>query len=141
MFCFKIFVGISHEWDALFAFKLFISFSISVSDTVLKEKLKLYFSRIVLILGWFWYLYIAAKISSPFSGVWWSKLLGTLRAKLENKFWKYLLKVSAISKSLVSRLPFSIRDIFSKLLKYVKFLWQATPKQLSNLVSLTYASL
>ena len=138
MFCFKIFVGISHEWDALFVFKLFISFSISVSDTVLKEKLKLYFSRIVLILGWFWYLYIAAKISSPFSGVWWSKLLGTLRAKLGNKFWKYLLKVSAISKSSVSRFPFSIRDI---LLEFVTFLLQATPKQLSNLVSLTYASL
>ena len=96
-------------------FKLSISFSIPASDTVLKEKLKLHFSRIVLILGWFWYLYVAAKISSPFSGVWQSKLLGTLRSKLDTKFWKYPLKVSAISKSSVSRLPFSIRDIFSKL--------------------------
>ena len=96
-------------------FNLLIFIFISVSDTVLKEKLKLHFTRIVLILGWFWYLYIAAKISSPFSGVWQSKLLGTLRAKLGTKFWKYLLKVSAISKSSVSRLPFSIRDIFSKL--------------------------
>ena len=51
MFCFKIVVGISDKWDALFAFKLFISFSMSVRDTVLKEKLKLHFSRIVLILG------------------------------------------------------------------------------------------
>ena len=93
----------------------FISFPISVSDTFLKDKLKLHFSRIVLILGWFWYLYSATKISSPFSGVWQSKLLGTLRPKLDTKFWKYLLKVSAISKSSVSRLPFSIRDIFSKL--------------------------
>ena len=50
-FCFKIFVGISDEWDALFVFKLFISFSISARDTVLKEKLKLHFSRIALILG------------------------------------------------------------------------------------------
>ena len=49
-FCFKFFVGISDEWNALFVFKLFISFSISVSDTVLNEKLKLNFSRIVLIL-------------------------------------------------------------------------------------------
>ena len=71
--------------------------------------------RIVLILGCFWYLYIATKISSPFSGVWQSKLLGILKAKLGTKFWKYLLKFSAISKSLVIRLPFSIRDIFSKL--------------------------
>ena len=85
-FCFKIFVGISDEWDTLFVFKLFISFSISVSDTVLKEKLKLHFSRIVLILGSFWYLHIAAKISSPFSGVWQSNLLGTLRSKLGTKF-------------------------------------------------------
>ena len=44
-------------------FKLFISFSLSVSDTVLNEKLKLHFSRIALILGSFWYLYIAAKTS------------------------------------------------------------------------------
>ena len=115
MFCFEVFVGMSDEWDALFVFKLFISFSISVSDTVLKEKLKLHFSRIVLILGWFWYLYIAAKTSSPFSGVWQSNVLGTLRSKLGIKFWKYLLKVSAILKSSVSRLPFSVRDIFSKL--------------------------
>ena len=86
----------------------------------MKEKLKLHFSRIVLILGWFWYLYIAAKISSPFSGVWQSKLLGTLRAKLGTKFWKYLLKVSAISKSSVSRLPFSVRDIFSKLFDWLE---------------------
>ena len=49
-FCFKFFVGISDEWNALFVFKLFISFSISVSDTVLNEKIKLNFSRIVLIL-------------------------------------------------------------------------------------------
>ena len=104
-----------YEWDALFLFKLFISFSISLSDTVLKQNLKLHFSRIVLILGWFWDLYIAPKISSPFSYVWQSKLLGTLRTKLGTMFLKYLLKVSAISKSLVRRLPFSIRDIFSKL--------------------------
>ena len=50
-FCFKIFVGISNEWDALLVFKLFIYCSMSVSDTVLNEKLKLHFSRIVLILG------------------------------------------------------------------------------------------
>ena len=50
MFCFKIFVGISDEWDALFVLKL-ISFSMSVKDTVLKEKLKLHFSRIVLVFG------------------------------------------------------------------------------------------
>ena len=50
MFCFKFFVGISDEWNDLFVFKPFISFSISVSDTVLNEKLKLNFSRIVLIL-------------------------------------------------------------------------------------------
>ena len=49
-FCFKIFVGISDEWDAFFVFNLFISFSMSVRDTVSK-KLKLHFSRIVLILG------------------------------------------------------------------------------------------
>ena len=36
-FCFKIFVGISDEWDALFVFKLFISFSMSARDTVLKK--------------------------------------------------------------------------------------------------------
>ena len=47
MFCFKIFVGISHEWDVLFMFKLF---SMSVRDTVLKEELKLHFSKIILIL-------------------------------------------------------------------------------------------
>ena len=46
-----MFVGISDEWHALFVFKLFISFSMSVSDTVLKEKLKLHFPRIALILG------------------------------------------------------------------------------------------
>ena len=39
-FYFKNFVGISYEWDALFVFKLFISFSMLVRDTVLKEKLK-----------------------------------------------------------------------------------------------------
>ena len=50
-FRFKIFVGISNEWYALFVFKLFISVSISASDTVLKEKLKLDFSKIALILG------------------------------------------------------------------------------------------
>ena len=50
-FCFKIFVGISDEWDALFVFKLFISFSMSVRDTVFEKELKLHFSRIVLILG------------------------------------------------------------------------------------------
>ena len=50
-FCFIIFVGISDEWDTLFVFNLLISFSISVSDTVIKEKLKLHFMRIVLILG------------------------------------------------------------------------------------------
>ena len=92
-----------------------ISFSMSVRDTVLKEKLKLHFSKIVLILGCFWNLHIPAKISSLFSCVWQSNVLGTLRSKLGTKFWKYLLKVSAISKSSVSRLPFSIRDIFSKL--------------------------
>ena len=32
-FCLKMFVGISNEWDAVFAFKLFIFFSMSVSDT------------------------------------------------------------------------------------------------------------
>ena len=42
-FCFKIFVGISDEWDALFVFKLFIPFSMSVRGTVLKEKLILRF--------------------------------------------------------------------------------------------------
>ena len=46
-FCFKVFVGISDEWDALFVFKLFISFSMSVRDTVSKEKLKLLFLRMV----------------------------------------------------------------------------------------------
>ena len=51
MFCFKIFVGISDELDALFVFKIFISFSMYVRDTVLKEKLKFDFLRIVLILG------------------------------------------------------------------------------------------
>ena len=50
-FCFKFFVGISDEWNALFVFKLFISFSMSVRNTALKEKLKLHFSRIALILG------------------------------------------------------------------------------------------
>ena len=49
-FCFKMFVGISDEWDALFVFNLLISFSISASDTVLREKLTLHFTRIVLIL-------------------------------------------------------------------------------------------
>lgn len=43
-----------------------------------------------------------------------SKLFGTLRSKLGTTFWKYLLKVSTISKS-VSSLPFSTRDKFSKL--------------------------
>ena len=43
--------------------------------------------------------------SSLFSGVWHSKLLGTLRSKLGTKFLKYYLKVSAVSKSSVSRLP------------------------------------
>ena len=60
MSCFKIFVGISDEWDALFVLKL-ISFSMSVKDTVLKEKLKLHFSRIVLIFEWFWHLYFVAS--------------------------------------------------------------------------------
>ena len=113
-FCFIHLVGISDEWDTLFMFKLFISFSTSVRNTVFRKKLKLHFSRIVLILWWFWYLHIPAKISSPFYGVWQSKLFGTLRSKLGTKFWKYL-KVTAISKSSVSILPFSIRDIFSKL--------------------------
>ena len=31
-YCFKIFVGISDEWDALFESKLFISFSTPVRD-------------------------------------------------------------------------------------------------------------
>ena len=48
---FSNFLGISDEWDALFVSKLFISFSMSVRDTVLKEKLKVNFLRIVLILG------------------------------------------------------------------------------------------
>ena len=52
----------------------------------LKKKLKLYFSMISLILRWFWYLHIVVKISSPFSGVWQSKLLGTLRSKLGTSF-------------------------------------------------------
>ena len=39
------------EWDALFVFKLLIYFSMSVRETILKEKLKLHFPRIVLILG------------------------------------------------------------------------------------------
>ena len=43
---FLIFVGISHEWRPLFVFKHFISFSASVRDFVLKEKLKLNFSII-----------------------------------------------------------------------------------------------
>ena len=51
MFCFKIFVGVPDEWDALFVLKLFIFFSMSVRDTALKEKLKLHFSRFILILG------------------------------------------------------------------------------------------
>ena len=41
----------SDEWDSLIVFELFISFSTSVRDTVLKEKLKLNFFSIVLILG------------------------------------------------------------------------------------------
>ena len=45
-----MFVGISDEWDALFVFNVLISFSISARDTVLKEKLTLHFTRIVLIL-------------------------------------------------------------------------------------------
>ena len=49
-FCFNFFVRISDEWDALFVFKLFVSFSMSVRDTVSKEKLKLLFLRMVLIL-------------------------------------------------------------------------------------------
>ena len=52
-------------------FKLFISFYMSVRDTFLKEK---------------WYLYITAKTSSPFSGVWQINLLVTLRYKLGTKF-------------------------------------------------------
>ena len=51
MLCFKIFVGISEERDALFVFKILIYFSMSVRDRVLKEKLKLHFARIVLIFG------------------------------------------------------------------------------------------
>ena len=50
MFCFKIFVGKSDEWDVLFVFKLLNSFSTSVRDNVLKEKPKLHFSRIAQIL-------------------------------------------------------------------------------------------
>ena len=46
MFCFKIFVGKSDEWDVLFVFKLLNSFSTSVRGNVLKEKPKLHFSRI-----------------------------------------------------------------------------------------------
>ena len=89
MFCFKIFVG------------------------VLKEKLKLHFSRIVLVLGRFWILCICILLIT----ISWclANLLGTLIPNLGTKFSKYLLIVSAVSKSSVSRLPFSIRDIFSKL--------------------------
>ena len=43
MFCFKSFLAISDEWDALFVFKLFSSFSTSVRDTVYKEQLELHF--------------------------------------------------------------------------------------------------
>ena len=38
-----MFVGISDEWDALFVSKLFIFFSTSVRDTVLKVKTKIAF--------------------------------------------------------------------------------------------------
>ena len=95
--------------------KLFSSFSAYARDTILKVKLKFHFLRTVLILAWFWYLDIVAKRSSPFSSVWQSKLFSILRSNLGAKFWKYLLKVSAISKSSVNSLPFSIRDIFSEL--------------------------
>ena len=50
-FCFKIFVGTSDEWDAELVSELLISFSTSGRHTVLKEKLTLHFSRIILILG------------------------------------------------------------------------------------------
>ena len=56
-------------------------------------------------------MYTVAKVSAPFSGFWQSDLFGTLRSKLGTSFRKYLLKISAVSS--VSRLSFSIRDIFS----------------------------
>ena len=111
MFCFRIFIDISVEWDALFVSNL-IFFSIPVSDTVLKEKLNFYFERIAFLLGLFWYLDIVVKTSSPFPGVWQSKLFGTLRSKLGTKF---SLNSAAISKSSVSSLPLSMRNIFSNL--------------------------
>ena len=42
-FCFKSFLAISDEWDALFVFKLFSSFSTSVRNTVYKEQPELHF--------------------------------------------------------------------------------------------------
>ena len=59
-------------------------------------------------------------LSLQYSGVWQSNLLGTLRSKLVTNFSKYLLNVSAISKSSVSRLSFSIKDMFSKLFNLSK---------------------
>ena len=63
-------VGIWDGINTLFMFKLFISFSLPVRDTVLKEKLKLHFLRTVFMLGWFWNLDIASKYPSPFLSVW-----------------------------------------------------------------------
>ena len=75
LYFFKNFVDILDEWVALFMSKLFISFSILVRGTALKENLKLHFSAIVLMFGCSRFLDIAVKNSSPFSGVWQSKLL------------------------------------------------------------------
>ena len=42
-FCFKIFVGMSDEWDALFVFKLFISFFYVSKRHCFKRKAKIAF--------------------------------------------------------------------------------------------------
>ena len=57
----------------------------SVRDIFWKQKLKLHFMMIQLMLGRFWYLDIAP-------GIWQSKLFDTLRSKLGTRFCKYLLK-------------------------------------------------
>ena len=115
-----ILVGISEYWDALFSFNSLISVSISLKLTSLKLKAPflLHLVLIARMLGCFSYLRIAFKVGSLTFSIIGSKSEYWEMLRFFTILPKKLLKTSAVSFSVFTISPFSLKLILSLALNF-----------------------
>ena len=108
-------VGILKFWDVFLLFKFDISFCISSIETSLKQKFiwAFFYSWISRILGWFLYFRIALIMRFSTLSIDGSYSLYFVIIRFLITFPKKLLKVSAVSNSVLTTSLFSVKYILS----------------------------